>query len=60
VSAAPTSLEDAQEALKRAQAARGEVLAMRPKTRKNVQAARLLLAENHLVARIRASAKDRL
>jgi hypothetical protein len=60
VQPAPTSLADAQEALKRAQEGRGEVLAMRPKTRSNVRAARLLLAENHLAARVRASAKDLL
>ncbi|HKN43301.1 MAG TPA: hypothetical protein VJW23_05210 [Propionibacteriaceae bacterium] len=50
-----TNLNEAQEALKRAQEDRAKVIGMRPQTEQNAKDARKLLHENHLAARIRES-----
>jgi len=52
---APTSLTEAQEALKRALEGQAEAREMRPTTDKNVRDAKRLLTENHLARRIRES-----
>jgi hypothetical protein len=51
----PTTLTEAEQALRRAQRERDEVKALRPKTQENAARARRLLHENHLAERIRRS-----
>lgn len=52
---AGTSLDEAQQALQRAQKDRARVIGMRRKTEENAREGKRLLAENHLAQRIRES-----
>jgi hypothetical protein len=51
----PTTITEAEQALRRAQRERDAVKALRPKTQENAARARRLLQENHLAERIRRS-----
>lgn len=51
----PTSLTEARQALRRAQARKAGVRGMREKTTENARQAKVILAENQLARRIRES-----